>query len=182
MGGERKGRVCADARQTARWAGECPALRDSVVQGLFSAQEDATRINDDKDGAAAGKNGPVLIGNLGAAREPATALADFAGLDPEAFVQRHGPEVFHVHLGSGGDHVTQFTQLAHGFVENSGDDSAVAVAGRACVAAAKAKNGDESLVFPVQKKLQMHTVQIVFSASEAEVFSLWIGFASVSGP
>ncbi len=66
--------------------------------------------------------------------------------------------------------MVQLVYLAHGVVEDAGDNSAVAVAGGAGVAFAQAEAADESLAFFVEDELEAHAFGIVLAADEAIVF------------
>jgi hypothetical protein len=47
----------------------------------------------------------------------------------------------------------EFVYFAHGVVENAGDDTAVAVAGRSGVALAETESANESLTFLIEHEL-----------------------------
>jgi hypothetical protein len=66
--------------------------------------------------------------------------------------------------------VVEFVYLAHGVVEDGGDDAAVAVAGRSGVALAEAEAADESLAGFVEREFQAHAFGVVHAADEAVVF------------
>src|SRR5713101_8306363 len=57
--------------------------------------------------------------------------------------------------------------LAHGLIENSGDDASMRVSGRAGVALAQLETADEAVAIFVITKLQAHALGIVFAASKA---------------
>ena len=63
----------------------------------------------------------------------------------------------------------ELVYLAHGVVEDAGDDAAVAVAGRSGVALAQAELADEGLAGFVEDELQAHAFGIVLAADEAVV-------------
>jgi hypothetical protein len=65
--------------------------------------------------------------------------------------------------------VVKLVDLAHGVVEDAGDDAAVAVAGRSGVAFAEAEVADEGLAFFVEDEFEAHAVGIVLAADEAVV-------------
>ena len=53
-----------------------------------------------------------------------------AGLDAQGLVQGNGPKIMDSHLrGDGGDAV-EFVDLAHGIIEDGGNNSSVTMAGR----------------------------------------------------
>ncbi len=95
--------------------------------------------------------------------------ADFPALDAQRFVQRDGLEIFDGHLLGEGDDVVELVDLAHGIVEDAGDDAAVAVAGRSGVALAETEVADEGLAGFVVDEFQAHAVGIVLAADKAVV-------------
>jgi len=85
-------------------------------------------------------------------------------------VKRNGFQVFDGHLAGEGDDVMEFVDLAHGVVEDGGDDASVAVAGRSGVAFAEAEMADESLAFFVEDEFEAHAFGVIHAADEAVVF------------
>ena len=65
--------------------------------------------------------------------------------------------------------MAEFIYLAHGIVEDAGDDAAVAVAGRSGVALAETEIADEGLAGFVEDEFQAHAIGIVLAADEAVV-------------
>ena len=63
----------------------------------------------------------------------------------------------------------ELVHFAHGVVEDAGDDSAVAVAGRSGVALAQAEAADEGLSVFVEDELEAHAAGIVHATDEAVV-------------
>ena len=63
----------------------------------------------------------------------------------------------------------EFVYLAHGIVEDGGNDAAVAMAGRSGVALAEAETADEGLAFVVEEEFQAHAIGIVLAAGEAVI-------------
>ena len=111
----------------------------------------------------------------------AAVNADFPAFDVQRFMQRNGLQVFDSHFFGHGDNVAQFVHLAHGVVEDGGDDAAVAVAGRSGVALAEFEVADEDSALFIEGKFEVHAVGIVWPAGEAIV--LWqfevTGFVAV---
>jgi len=99
----------------------------------------------------------------------AAFYADFPAFDVQRFVQRDGLEVFDGHFFGQGDYVAELVYLAHGVVEDGGDDAAVAVAGRAGVALAQTELADEGLAGFVEGEPEAHAVGIVLAAGEAVI-------------
>ena len=77
--------------------------------------------------------------------------------------------------------MVEFVHLAHGVVEDCGDDAAVAVAGRSGVTLGEAEAADEGLPFFVEDEFEAHAVGIVLAADEAIVLLKLVicGFVSV---
>jgi hypothetical protein len=96
-------------------------------------------------------------------------FSDFAAFDAQRFVQRDGLEVFDRHFAGESDDVMELVDLAHGVVEDAGDDAAVAVAGRSGVALAEAEAADEGLAGFVEDEFEAHAVGVVHAADEAVV-------------
>ena len=118
---------------------------------------------------AAGQDFVLFVQDFGLVDVLAAVDADFPALDVQRLVQRDGLEVFDGHLFGEGDDVVQLVDLAHGVVEDGGDDAAVAVAGRSGVAFAQAEFADEGLALFVEGEFEAHAVGIVRAAGEAVV-------------
>src|SRR5580658_3272707 len=88
----------------------------------------------------------------------------------QRFVERDGLQVFDGHFTGQGDYMVELVYLAHGVVEDAGDDSAVAVARGSGVALAQAETADEGLAGFVEGELEAHAVGIAHAADEAVVF------------
>ncbi len=65
--------------------------------------------------------------------------------------------------------MAKLVYLAHGFVEDGGDDASMNMAGRAGVALAQPKAADEAVALFVVRELETHAFRVVFAASETEV-------------
>ena len=110
------------------------------------------------------------------------ANTDFFAFHAQRFVQWHRLKVLDRHLACESDDVVELVHLAHGVVEDGGDDASVAVSGRASVAFAEAELADEGLALFVENELQVHAIGIVLAASEAVVLLEPVvgGFVSVN--
>ena len=95
---------------------------------------------------------------------------DFAAFHAQGLVQRDWLQVFDGHLSRERNHLVQFVYLAHGVVEDAGDDAAVAVAGWSGVALAQAEAADEGLTGLVEDEFETHAFGIVHATDEAVVF------------
>jgi len=119
--------------------------------------------------AAAGQDFAFGIQDLGGVNVLPTVHADFPTFSSQGFLERHGLEVLNRHLFRHRDHIAQLVCLAHGVVENSRDDAAVAVAGRPGVPFRQAEVADERATFFVKRELQMHTFRIIRPANKAVI-------------
>lgn len=99
----------------------------------------------------------------------ASVDADFPAFDVQWLVQWDRLEVFHRHLFGQGYDVAEFVDLAHGVVENRGDDASMTVAGRAGVASAEIEVADEDVAIFIEREDKMHSVGVVGAAHEAGV-------------
>ena len=101
--------------------------------------------------------------------QAATAFADLSRFNTQWLVERHGLDTLHGHFGGHGENITKLIELAHGIIENSGDNSAVAVARRPGVALAEPEAADEPLAGIIEKEFQAHALEIVLAAGKAEI-------------
>jgi len=111
---------------------------------FYKLGEHFLRIDGDEDAAAAGEDFVFVVEDFGGVDVGASLHFFFAAFYAEGFVKRNGFQVFDGHLAGEGDDVMEFVDLAHGVVEDGGDDASVAVAGRSGVAFAEAEMADES--------------------------------------
>jgi len=95
--------------------------------------EDLFRIDGNKGGRATGQHFIVCVPDLAGVGVPPPFDALLLGADGERLAQRNGLEVFNLHGTGEGQHVAEFIHLAHGFVQDGGDNAAVRVARRSGV-------------------------------------------------
>ena len=119
---------------------------DEFAEHLFG-------VDGDEDTAAAGQDFAFLIEDFGGIDVLSAVHADFSAFDPQRLLQRDGLQVFHRHLFRDRNHVAQLIRLAHGVVEDGGDDAAMAVAGRSGVALGQAEVADEGAALFVEREL-----------------------------
>jgi len=143
----------------------------SAPHGLafYKLAEHFVGVDGNEQGSALGQDFAFLVEDLGDVDVLASFYFFLARLDAQRFVQRDGLEVVDGHLGGNGDDVAQLVHLAHGFVEDGGDDAAVGVPGRAGVALAEAEAADEGVALFVVGEAQAHAFGIVFAAGETVV-------------
>jgi cytochrome c6 len=108
----------------------------------------------------------------------AAVHADFASFDTQRFVEGNGLDVLDCHLFGKSDDMAQLVDLAHGVVEDSGYNAAVAVSGRTGVTLAETELTDEAV--PFLGEFEAHAFGIVVSAGEAEVFLEGEGFCGMA--
>src|SRR5262249_28279882 len=76
-----------------------------------------------------------------------------AANDGELLPQRHRLDVCHVHRPRQGQDVAEFVHLAHGFIQNRGNDSAMSMSWWSLVAAGQLEFADGLTRRLVEKKL-----------------------------
>ena len=77
--------------------------------------------------------------------------------------------------------MSKLVQLAHGIVEDGGNNSAMAVPRGSGVALAKAEMRNEVITLAIKRELQVHAIRIVFAAGEAQVLLSGMRFSAVTG-
>ncbi len=99
----------------------------------WTALEQA-RVDGQEEGLGVGERCAIGGEEVGGVEEFAGAFATkVAGGEGEGGVERCGTEVVDGHVAGHGEEAEGTVELAHGFVEQGGDDAAVDVAGRALV-------------------------------------------------
>jgi len=134
------------------------------------------RIDSNKRGRATGQDFVVGIPDLACVRVPAPVNALLLGSDSEHLPQRNGLEVLDFHGTGEGQHVTEFVHLAHGFVQDGGDNAAVRVPRRPGVFTRQLEMANGLARSFVQRELQAHALRIVMAAAETVVLA-GLGFA-----
>lgn len=86
-------------------------------------------------------------------------------------MQRHRPEIFDGHARRRRGRNAQFVELAHGVVEDGGNDSTMTMTRWAGVTLAKPKMADIFLPALVSGKLQVHSAGIIFAAGKAIILA-----------
>ncbi len=151
------------------WGGEAGGGQDSFVEG-------------DEEAFAAGEDGAVGALEFGLVEEFAVGCAvgfggavEVAGYEDQRLVERGGPEVVDLHVAGHGEDVEGAVELAHGFVEERGDDAAVDVAGWAFVHAVELEvcgGGDVFGVGGVGGEDEVEALRVGGAAAEAVVGAL----------
>ncbi len=109
------------------------------------------------------------IANFGAVvQRPAVHSVDPA-LDHERLSQGHGAKVFHLHAAGESDLAFQLVGLAHGLIENGGDDASVGVAGRPDKAGVEFEFADIALAAGAESEAQMQPIGIGRTAAKTEI-------------
>ncbi len=95
-------------------------------------------VEGDEEAFGAGEDSAVGTLDFGLMEELAVGGAvglggavEMAGDEDQRLIERHGPEVIDLHVAGHGEDVERAIELAHGLVEERGDDASVDVAGRA---------------------------------------------------
>ena len=130
--------------------------------------EHGRRVDGDEDTVALGEDFSGFVADLGGVDVNASVDFLFPSDDGQVGVQGDRAHVVDLHGFGEGDDFAEFVHFAHGFIEDGGDDAAVAVSGRALVALRKLEAADGFVVF--EDELEVHAVGIVGAAAEAFVF------------
>jgi len=141
----------------------------SLYSSLYEFAKHFLRVNGNEGTTAAGEDFPLLVRDFGHVNVPAPVDADFPALDPQRRVKRHGLDVFNGHFFGQGDDLTELVYLAHGIVENAGDDASVAVARRARIPVAQIEIANEAAVLFIEREDKAHPLGVIGSADEAGV-------------
>jgi hypothetical protein len=139
-------------------------------------------VEGDEDAFGAGKDGAVGTLDFGLVEELAIGGAvgfggavEMAGDKDERLIERHGAEVIDLHVAGHGEDVEGAVKLAHGLVEECGDDAAVNVAGRAFMHAVELDlcgGGDVVGVGCVGGEGEVEALGVGGAASEAVIGAL----------
>src|ERR1019366_9564815 len=95
--------------------------------------------------------------------------AHLPSFDNERFEQRYRLQVGDFHLTRQGNQTVQLVYLAHGFVEDGGDDASVGMGWRPDKAPLQTKAAEEALALLVEHKLQPESGCVGGTATEAIV-------------
>ncbi len=132
------------------------------------------RINGDKYAVAARQNFALFVGYF---RDIGVFLAIHMLClpgDDQGLSQRYRPEILNVHLSGEGNYVVELVYLAHGFIQDGGDDAAMRMAGRTLIAARQPEFAGGAAGFFLQIEPQPHSIGIVLTAAKAMVFQFFI--------
>lgn len=119
-----------------------------------------------------GQHGAAWSDNLGGVEELAPLAAKVARGKSERSVQRRRTQIIHLHVTGHRQRVQRTIQLAHGFVEQRGQDAAMNEARRPFVDAReldRAGGRDVAGVGGVNGEGELQSLRVLGTASEAEV-------------
>jgi hypothetical protein len=163
-------------------ASRCSAEDDS---GLGSGEAGGGKdffVEGDEEAFAAGEDRAVWMLEFGLVEDLAArsavglrGAAEVAADQDERLVERGGTEIVDLHVAGHGDDIERAVELAHGFVEESGDDAAVDVAGWALVHAVELEmrgGGDGFGVGRVGGEDEVEALRVGGAAAEAVVGAL----------
>ena len=134
------------------------------------------RINGDERPGAARQNLTLGIADFCHVRVPPAVHFFLETSHRKWLAKRNRPEILDLHGPGKGQHVAKLVYLAHGFVEDSSDDTAVSMAGRPSVFAREFEMANCPAGLFVQCEFQPHALGIVVSAAKAMILA-WLGFA-----
>ncbi len=148
-------------------------------------------VDGDEEAFAAGEDGTVGVLQFGLVEEFAAwgavglvGAVEVTADEDERLVERCGAEVVDLHVAGHGEDVEGTVELAHGLVEEGGDDASVDVAGRAFVHAVEpdvSGGGDGVGVGGIGGEGEMEALGIGGAAAEAVVGALVDGGVAVHG-
>src|ERR1035437_873174 len=164
-------------RQLLKPRGSPPALGRVAVLLLQILGEHAMRIDLDELRRTARQHLSFSIANLRGPVMFAAVDAHLPSFDNERFEQRYRLQVGDFHLTRQGNQTVQLVYLAHGFVEDGGDDASVGMGRGPDKAPLQAKAAEEALAFLVEHKLQPESGLVGGTATEAivsELLSLYL--------
>src|SRR5882724_1893979 len=135
--------------------------------------------------AGARQQNAIGIANLAPLKQIATALRRLECFDGDFLVHADGLDEVDIHLRGDRAGVAEAADLAHRFIEQHGDDSAMQISAAALIARSQREFADDAAVHIVLLERQQHAVVVVSAATEALVFRVRIetddvGFAHVS--
>jgi hypothetical protein len=128
------------------------------------------RIDRDEQALTTSQHLSFFVQDLGNVDVFAAFHFHLARLHPQGMLQRHRPQISYGHLRGYRDHMAQLVYLAHRFIEDGRDDSAMAMSWRSAITLAQSEVADETFAIFVEGKTQPHTRGIVGAAGEAIIF------------
>src|SRR3954469_18841090 len=93
-----------------------------ALAGTKVLSEYSRRIDRDEQAAATGQDLSLIVQNLGNVHVLASADGALSPFHYQTLAQGHELQIFHVHGLGDGDDRAQLVHLAHGLVEDGGDD------------------------------------------------------------
>src|ERR1019366_8939314 len=159
-------------QQSPKPRGAPSALCRVAVLLLQVLGEHAMRIDLDELRRTARQHLSFSIANLRGPVMLAAVDAHLPSFDNERFEQRYRLQVGDFHLTRQGNQTVQLVYLAHGFVEDGGDDASVSMGWGPDKAPLQAKAAEEALAFLVEHKLQPESGFVGRAATEAIVSEL----------
>lgn len=128
-------------------------------------------INGNKGPFAARQDFALVVLDLSHIDMPASIHTLFMRCDGQGYAQRHGPQIPDLHGPGKRQHVAELVHLTHGFIQYSGDNSAVGVARRACKTARQLEMANGLACIFIEREPESHALRIVMAAAEAVVLA-----------
>lgn len=132
-------------------------------------------VNNDEEALGAGEDCAVGVVDLGLVEELAALAAEVAAGEHEQLVERGGAKVIDLHVAGHGEDAEGTVELAHGLVEQGGDDASMNVAGRAFVKLREldvSGGGGDAGVRCVDGEVEVESLRVGRAAAEAVVGAL----------
>lgn len=118
---------------------------------------------------AAGEDGSVRVAELSAIVKGAAFHANGKTLDDERLMERHGAKILDLQLASEGHFALELESLAHAFVKNGCDDSAVGVTWRSGEVRAKLEVAEVTLAAGAEDEVEVEAVGVGGATSKTDV-------------
>src|SRR5205823_6652367 len=145
----------------------------------YVAGEHPLRIDGDKHRTASRQHFAALVADFRYVYVYPPANAALVAFSDESLAQWDWLQIFDFHRLGEGHHRAQFVHLAHGLIQNRGDDSAMGVSRRSLIAARQAKAAPGAALGFVKIKFKMHALRIGRPTGKAAIgYSRFNGLAA----
>jgi len=163
--------------------GEPEFAAESGLRGRKAGGGEELFVDDDKEAFGARKDHAAGVLEFGLVEELATFSAEMAADEDERLVERGGAQIVDLHVAGHGEDVERAVELAHGLVEDSGDNAAVDMSRWAFVHSVELEvggGGDGFGVGGVGGEDEVKALGIGGAAAEAVIGALVYGSAVAS--
>ena len=134
------------------------------------------RVDSDECPGTAGQNFSLAVADLSRVGVAAALYALLPSGGYQWLAQRNRPQIPDLHGAGEGQNIPKLVHLAHGFVQDGGDNSTVRVPRGAGIPSRQFEVAHRFPRIFVQRELQAHALGIVMPAAEAVVLA-WFGLS-----